>query len=98
MYTKQILEQKQKLEGLQKLQNRMKAINKVCRSKKHTDEEKKAKLKADYNLSESDCLSLLNPRFSYQKKGFQSYETSNNAATIRNTKKRIADVRKTNND
>jgi hypothetical protein len=79
----------QKLKALVKSQETMKAINKICRSKKLSEIEMFDKIKTDFNLSDDTINGLLNPRKAYLGKGFASYSLTNNNAKINNTKKRI---------
>jgi hypothetical protein len=79
---------KQKLQGLEALQIKMKEANKICTSKKITDEERHNKL-SEMGFSKTAIFDLLNPKYSYQKKGFQTYALSNNNQNIANVKKRI---------
>lgn len=81
-----------KLEALTKLQNDMKAINKICSTTKLTNEQKSDKLKELYNLSDSNINKLLNPKYSFDKQGFQTWELSNNNAEMSRIKKRIKEI------
>lgn len=80
---------KDKLTKLEQKQKLMKDINRICRSKKLTNEQISEKLKKEHNVSEKNINTLLNPPYSYLKRGFQSFELTNNNAKIKNTKKRI---------
>ena len=84
-----IIKLKVKLDKLLKNQEKMKAINKICRSKKLTDEEKKNKLKEKFKFNDNSIYELLNPQYSYQKKGFQSWVLSNNNGSIKQVRDRI---------
>ena len=79
----------QKLTVLVKLQEKMKAINKVCRSKKLSEIEIFEKLKTNFQLDDTSINNLLNPRQAYLGKGFASYSLTNNNAKINQVKKRI---------
>ena len=85
---------KQRLSDLEEHQAWMKAVNKLCRSKKLTDEQIAEHLEDEYGLSASGILGLLNPQYSYQKRGFQTWQLSNNNANIRRIKERIAQLEK----
>lgn len=68
----------------------MKFINKSIR--KHKDKENAAELIAnETNIGQVRAAELLVPD-SAGRIGFPSYQTTNNAATIRNTKKRIVEL------
>ncbi|NDV68632.1 hypothetical protein [Dysgonomonas sp. 25] len=88
----EIEEKHEKLSELQDWQEKMKAINKIVRSKKLSEIEINEELTVLYGLSEQTIHKLLNPRYSYEKKGFQGWQLSNNNATIRNTKARIKEL------
>ncbi|MFA5920125.1 MAG: hypothetical protein WC856_02390 [Methylococcaceae bacterium] len=79
--------QKRKLQSLTDLQERMKAANKIVKSKTLTDEQKQEKLEA---LGE-DYYRLMRPDFA-GRVGYADYLLTNNNATIRNTQKRIAQL------
>ena len=79
----------EKLVALQKRQETMKAINKICRSKKLSEIEMFDKIKNDFQLSDDTVNSLLNPRQAYLGKGFPSFSLTNNNAKINQVKKRI---------
>ena len=80
---------KQRLLDLEEYQAWMKTINKLCRSKKLSDEQIAERLEDEYGLSTSGIQKLLNPQYSYEKRGFQSWRLSNNNANIRRIKERI---------
>ncbi len=85
---------KQRLLDLEEYQAWMKQINKLCRSKKLTDEQIAEHLEDEYGLSASGIRGLLNPQYSYQKRGFQTWQLSNNNANIQRIKERIAQLEK----
>ena len=89
---------KQRLSDLEEYQAWMKTINKLCRSKKLKDEQIAEQLEDEYGLSTSDIQKLLNPQYSYQKRGFQSWRLSNNSANIRRIKERIEQLEKVENE
>lgn len=80
---------KDKLKKLIEKQEFMKSINKICRSKKLSESEIVAKLKADFNLKDESIHTLLNPRYSFEKKGFPSYSLTNNNGRIKQVRDRI---------
>ena len=80
---------KQRLSDLEEHQAWMKTINKLCRSKKFTDEQIAERLEDEYGCIASVAHGLLNPQYSYQKRGFQTWRLSNNGANIRRIKERI---------
>ena len=88
----EIEEKYEKLAEHKDWQEKMKAINKIVRSKKLSEIEINEELTVLYGLSEQTIHKLLNPRYSYEKKGFQGWQLSNNNATIRNTEARIKEL------
>ena len=85
---------KQRLSDLEEHQVWMKQINRLCRSKKLTDEQITEQLEDEYGLSPSGIHKLLNPQYSYEKRGFRSWQLSNNNANTRRIKERIAQLEK----
>lgn len=78
-----------KLETLTDLQDKMKAVNKVVRNGKLSDEEQREELEA-LGLSASSINGLMaEPPYSFMKKGFQTYQLSNNLAKIKATEQAI---------
>lgn len=78
-----------KLDTLTELQEKMKAVNKIVRKGKLSDEEQREELEA-LGLSESSINGLMaEPPYSFMKKGFQTYQLSNNLATIKATEQAI---------
>lgn len=78
-----------KLDTLTELQERMKAVNKVVRNSKLSEIEQHEELEA-LGLSEKVIqLLLAEPQYSYLRKGFQTYELSNNLAKIKATEQAI---------
>lgn len=82
----------EKLEKLEKNQELMKEVNKIIKSKK-SDSEKIAFFVQKFDISEEKAQIFLKPNV-YGLVGFESWKLSNNSATIRSTKKRIADLEK----
>jgi hypothetical protein len=76
--------QRAKLRSLADLQERMKAANKIIKSKTLTDEQKKDKLAA----TGEDYYRLMKPDFA-GRIGYADYLLTNNNAVIKNTQKRI---------
>ena len=89
---------KQRLSDLEEHQAWMKTINKLCRSKKFTDEQIAEQLEDEYGCTASVVHGLLNPQYSYQKRGFQTWRLSNNNANIRRIKERIVRLEKAENE
>lgn len=89
-----LIKLKNKLEVLNKNQEKMKSINKVCRNKKLSEEEIIIKLKENFELNDNNIHSLLNPRYSSEKKGFPGYSLTNNNGRIRQVKQRIEKLEK----
>ena len=90
---------KQRLADLEEYQAWMKTINKLCRSKKLTDEEITEQLEDEYGCNATVVHRLLNPEYSwaasrYEKRGFQTWRLSNNNANIRRIQKRITQLEK----
>ena len=85
---------KQRLSDLEENQAWMKTINKLCRSKKLTDEQISEQLEDEYGCTTSVVHGLLNPQYNYQKRGFQTWQLSNNNANIRRIKERIKQLEK----
>lgn len=79
---------KSKLLGLQQLQDRMKAANKIIKSKQ-SDEQKTEALKA-LGYSDHEAYVLLKPDFA-GRMGY-TYQLTNNNANIASTKKRITQL------
>lgn len=78
-----------KLETLTDLQDKMKAVNKVVRNGKLSDEEQREELEA-LGLSSSTIDEIMKgPHYSFEKKGFQTYQLSNNLAKIKATEQAI---------
>ena len=89
-----LLKLKQRLSDLEEHQAWMKTINKLCRSKKLTDEQIAEQLEDKHGLNASCVQRLLNPQYSYQKRGFQTWQLSNNNANIRRIQERIVQLEK----
>lgn len=66
-----------------------KEVNKICRQKKKSDVEIFDELKEKYGFKDSAINGLLNPPYSYQKRGFDDYVSTNNGAMIRTLSKRV---------
>jgi hypothetical protein len=78
-----------KLDTLTELQEKMKAVNKIVRNGKLSDEEQRKELEA-LGLSESSINGFMaEPPYSFMKKGFQTYQLSNNLAKIKDIEQAI---------
>lgn len=78
-----------KLEKLKAWQELMKAANKVIRNSKLAEVEKVDELVA-LGMSEKMAMQLLEePQYSFERKGFQSYQLTNNNAKIKDTEARL---------
>lgn len=82
-----VVKLKKKIAELEQAHEKMKAANKVVRSKKLDDKAKIEKL-VEQGFKETFAEDLLNPPH-YRSKGFPSYSITNNSAKIRNAKKRL---------
>lgn len=79
----------EKLERLTELQEKMKAVNKIVRSKKLSQVEQYEELEA-LGLSKELINEVMSePQYAFQKKGFQAYQISNNNAKIKATEEAI---------
>lgn len=79
----------EKLERLTELQEKMKAVNKIVRSKKLSEVEQYEELEA-LGLSKELINEVMSePQYAFQKKGFQAYQISNNNAKIKATEEAI---------
>ena len=78
-----------KLDQLTELQEKMKAVNKIVRNKKLSGDEQYEELEA-MGLSKRTIYEVMSePQYSFQKKGFQTYQLSNNLAKIKATEQAI---------
>lgn len=78
-----------KLDQLTELQENMKAVNKIVRNGKLSDEEQREELE-DLGLSARTIEEIMSgPHYSFEKKGFQTYQLSNNLAKIKATEQAI---------
>lgn len=78
-----------KLEKLKAWQELMKAANKVIRNSKMSEVEKVDELVA-LGMNEKMAIQLLEePQYSFERKGFQSYQLTNNNAKIKDTEARL---------
>lgn len=86
---------REKLEKLEALQERMKAINKIVRTKGITEDQMRERIKAAYpDLDDAEVSEIVckPPHLAYIGPGFPSYALTNNNATIRRVKERIAQI------
>lgn len=77
----------EKIKDLKESQEKMKAINKVCKSKKLTSEQKKERLQKEFSLKEKTIESLLTE--DYRGLGYPSYMLTNNNANIKQAEKQL---------
>ncbi|KAA3637787.1 MAG: hypothetical protein DWQ02_06210, partial [Bacteroidetes bacterium] len=77
------------------IQERMKAANKIVKSKKLSDQEKKDRLKKELNFSQGDIVEIMTPDYA-GRIGFPGWALSNNNANIKRLKGRIATEKKLN--
>ena len=78
-----------KLDQLTELQEKMKAVNKIVRNKKLSEVEQHEELEA-LGLSKRTINEVMaEPQHSFQKKGFATYQLSNNLAKIKATEQAI---------
>jgi hypothetical protein len=85
---------KEKIDKLEKTQERMKTANAICRKFK-TDEDRKAEL-VKAGFSEGLAEKIITPNC-YNGIGFMPFELTNNNATIRTAKQRLAQIEKMKN-
>jgi hypothetical protein len=83
---------REKLADLEQAQATMKAANKICKSKKLSDEDKIDMLVDDLGVEEIQAGRLITGADTYGRPGFPSYSLSNNNANIRSTKQRIVEL------
>lgn len=77
-----------KLDTLTELQEKMKAVNKIVRSKKMSEEEQIDNLVA-LGLNEKQAVEILKPTERWQSVGFPTYQLQNNLAKIKATQAAI---------
>jgi 5-carboxymethyl-2-hydroxymuconate isomerase len=78
---------KDNLRKAEEHQELMKAVNKILRSKKLSDEDKAQQVHTDLGLSEQLIHELMHP--DWGKPGFASYQLTNNNANIRRMRERV---------
>lgn len=83
-----VVKLKEKIASLQASQDLMKAANKIIKSKKKTDEQKKEEL-LKLGLKESHIVELNDTGRKWWGAGFAPFELTNNNANIRRLKKRL---------
>ena len=81
-----------KLEGLVKFQEIMKAANKICRSKK-LDPDEKIKQLVDIGIDTQAANELLVPHVFSGNAGFATFELTGNNTKMKNTKKRLEQLK-----
>ncbi len=85
-----LVELQKKLEKHEKFHATMKAANRICRKKSLTDADKITQLVELDGITEQKAVKLLEPYMG--QVGFPSFELTNNNATIKRVKTRIAQV------
>lgn len=78
-----------KLDTLTELQEKMKAVNKIVRNSKLSEIEQHEELEALGLSARTINEVMAEPRYSFLKKGFQTYQLSNNLAKIKATQAAI---------
>ena len=78
-----------KLDALTELQELMKSTNKIVRSTKLSDVEKYEELEALGLVKHQIAEVMAEPEYAFQKKGFQTFQLSNNLAKIKATEEAI---------
>jgi hypothetical protein len=79
---------REKLAGLEQAQATMKDANKICKSKKLTEEQKASGL-VELGIKPDQAGRLITGENNYGRPGFPAYSLSNNNANIRRLKERI---------
>jgi len=82
---------KKKLEGLKKNHQLMKEINKICRNKKFSFDDKKLRIQELTGYTEKAIIEVLTPDY-MGRIGFAPYQLTNNNASIKNTESRIKEL------
>ena len=82
---------KEKLAGREKSQETMKAVNKIIRSARLSDDEKVARIMEKELLTQKEAADILKPDFA-GRIGFSAYSLQNNNAEINRLKKRINEL------
>ena len=83
---------KEKLRKAEEHQELMKAVNKILRSKKLSDDEKAQQVHVDFGLPDQLIHELMHP--DWGKPGFASYRLTNNNANIRRMRERVEELKK----
>lgn len=78
-----------KLDKLNELQELMKSVNKIVRNAKLSEVEQYEELEALGLVKQQIMEAMAEPMYSFQKKGFQSFQLSNNLARIKATEEAI---------
>lgn len=79
-----------KLASAEDDQARMKAVNKILRSKKTSDEDKAKRVHEELGLSEQLIHNLMTP--DYGRPGYPAYKLTNNNANIKRMKERVKEM------
>lgn len=70
------------------------AINKICRNKKTTEEEKIAILKEQFQkLNDETINGFIHPKYSFEKPGFPAYAMTNRNGNLNRLRKRLEQVK-----
>lgn len=84
----------ERIAKLEREQKQCVAINKICRNKKTTEEEKIAILKEQFQkLNDETINGLLHPKYSFEKPGFPSYVLTNRNGNLNRLRKRLEQVK-----
>ena len=83
---------KEELRNAEEHQELMKAVNKILRSKKLSNEDKIQRVHVDFGLSKQLIYELMHP--DWGKPGFATYQLSNNNANIRRMRERVEELQK----
>lgn len=79
-----------KLASAEADQTRMKAVNKILRSKKTSDDVKMLQLRDEFGMPEQLVHNLMNP--DWGKPGYPAYKLTNNNANIKRMKERVTEM------
>jgi len=79
----------ERIQKLEKTRDLKKNINKIIRNKKFTEDEKKEKIKEVSNFSYKTIDIILNPKETYIKSGFPSYDITSDTNEIKRLKERL---------
>lgn len=80
-----------KLASAEADQTRMKAVNKILRSKKTSDDAKMLQLRDEFGMPKQLVHNLMNP--DWGKPGYPAYKLTNNNANIKRMKERVTEMK-----